>query len=137
MSHHWQNYFHHHVRTADEFVGAKWVCRYVEKLWPSECREKIMCRCTPNIPSIELQVEYPSQGVFTGKGSFLPCFNKILTSIFETWHFWHSNPNTFMSRLNSLYFPVWKIGGNSIKNITFIDLSLSSISCHLKERQEH
>lgn len=128
MSHHWQNYFHHHVRTPYEFVGAKWVCRYVEKLWPSECRGKDnVHRCTPNIPSIELQVEYPSQRVFTGKASFLHCFNKILTSIFETWH--------TLSRLNSLYFPVWKIGGNSIKNITFIDLSLSSISCHLKERQ--
>lgn len=34
-------------------------------------------RCTPNIPSIELQVEYPSQRVFTGKGFFLHCFNKI------------------------------------------------------------
>lgn len=39
-------------------------------------------RCTPNIPSIELQVEYPSQRVFTGKGFFLHCFtNKI--SIFH------------------------------------------------------
>lgn len=44
ISHHWHNCIHHHVEALDEFVGGKWVRRYVLELWPSECRVKIMCR---------------------------------------------------------------------------------------------
>lgn len=118
MSHHWQNYLWKDARWICWFYVSMQVCGEAPAKWVQ--RKDNVHRCTPNIPSIKLHLSglSLSESVYWKRITLsftASTITRFLSSIF--WNLTlgkHSNPNTFMSGI-SWYFPVRKMGGNSMK----------------------